>query len=158
MLPRPLADELLAAPLVAALATFNGDGSIHVVPVWFLRDGDALLVPTSGANRKARNLDRDPRATMMVHDSRGGVDVRGLTLLGRAEIVRGEEALALNARVHRKYVSARGLAVRALREFLAGDDVTLRFVPERVSWWDETETEAARALRGTGEAVPPILS
>lgn len=126
--------------------------------MWFLWDGEAVLVPTSGASRKARNLERDPRATVMLHDSRGGVDVRGITLVGRAEIVRGEEALALNQRIHLEYVTARGLAIQSVGGFLDGDDVTLRFVPEQATWWDETRTEAARELRESGEFVPPGLS
>ena len=152
-LPEPLATELLTSPLVANLATLNADWSIHLVPVWFLSERLALLVPTSGNSRKARNLERDPRSTVMLHESRGGIDVRGLTLVGHAQIVRGAEAVALNDRIHRKYVSAQGLALERVRDFLASDDVTLRFVVEHATWWDETETDAARDLRESGEAV-----
>jgi hypothetical protein len=38
-----LARELLEARLIANLATRNRDGSIHLVAVWFLWDGMALL-------------------------------------------------------------------------------------------------------------------
>ena len=152
-LPEPLATELLNAPLVANLATLNADGSIHLVPVWFLSEGLTLLVPTSGKSRKARNLERNPRSTVMLHESRGGIDVRGLTLAGHASIVGGAEAVALNDRVHRKYVNARGLSLESVRDFLASDDVTLRFVVEQATWWDETETDAARDLRDSGEFV-----
>jgi PPOX class probable F420-dependent enzyme len=158
MLPQPLAGELLAAPLIAYLGTFNEDATIHLVPVWFLWDGEALLVPTAGSSRKARNLARDPRATVMLHDSRGGVDVRGITLVGRATIVRGEEAASLNELIHLKYVTARGLGLAAVHLFLAADDVTLRFVPESATSWDETQTDAARDLRESGEFAPPFLS
>jgi PPOX class probable F420-dependent enzyme len=157
-LPRSLADELLDSPLIANLATLNPDGTVHLVPVWFLRDATALLIPTAGTSRKALNLERDPRATVMLHDSRGGVDVRGLTLVGQARIVGGDEALRLNERIHGKYVTARGLALPAVADFLAGDDVTLRFLPERASWWDETATDAARELRASGEFAPPTLA
>ncbi len=51
MLPQPLAAEL-AAPLIANLATFNEDATIHLVPVWFLWNGEALLVrPPAAAAR-----------------------------------------------------------------------------------------------------------
>jgi general stress protein 26 len=69
----PLADdlarEILHARPIANLATFHSDGSIHLVAMWFLCDGDALLIPTSHRTRKARNLQRDPRATVMINDS-----------------------------------------------------------------------------------------
>jgi PPOX class probable F420-dependent enzyme len=153
VLPEPLATELLAAPLLANLATFNADRSVHLVPVWFLLDGRAIVIPTSGRSRKARNLEREPQATVMVHESRGGIDVRGLTLVGHAQILRGPEAVALNDRIHLKYVSARGLALESVRDFLASDDVTIRIVVERATWWDETGTDAARDLRASGEFV-----
>jgi PPOX class probable F420-dependent enzyme len=153
LLARPLARELLEAPLVASLATIENDGSVHVVPIWYLWDGEAVLMATSSTSRKVRNLERDARATVMVHDSPGGVDVRGITLAGRVEIRRGEEAAAAIQAVHLRYVTAAGLATSSVREFLAGDDVILRFVPDRGTSWDSTTSDAARDLRRSGEYV-----
>lgn len=146
VLSEDLPRELLHARLSATLATVADDGSIHVVAMWFLWDGDALLIPTSHATRKVRNLERDPRATVMIDDSRGGFDLRGVTLVGRAEIVRGEAASLLNRRIHLKYVTEEGLALEPVRRYLSTDDVTIRFMPERVSSWDLAATEQARSL------------
>ena len=52
MLPQPLAGELLAAPLIASLATFSEDATIHLVPVWFLWNGEALLVTTADSSSR----------------------------------------------------------------------------------------------------------
>jgi PPOX class probable F420-dependent enzyme len=153
LLARPLARELLEAPLVASLATLEADGSAHVVPIWYLWDGKAVLMATSSTSRKVRNLERDPRATVMIHDSPGGVDVRGITLAGRAEIRRGEDVAAAIHAVHLRYVTANGLATPSVREFLAGDDVILRFAPGSGSSWDSTTNDAARDLRRSGEYV-----
>jgi PPOX class probable F420-dependent enzyme len=152
-LEEPLARELLGAPLVASLGTANPDGSVHVIPVWFLWDGVRMLVATNGESRKARNVEREGRATVMLHDSPGGLDVRGLTVYGRARLLRGEEALRLNERIHRKYVTANGLGIPSVTEFLSADDVTLELAPERAVPFDETSTEAARELRRSGEFV-----
>jgi PPOX class probable F420-dependent enzyme len=151
LLARPLGRELLEAPLVASLATLEPGGSVHVVPIWYLWDGDAVLMATSSTSRKVRNLERDARATVMIHDSPGGVDVRGVSLAGRVEIQRGDDAAAAVHAVHLRYVTERGLALRAVREFLAGDDVILRFLPEKGSSWDSTASEAAVLLRESGE-------
>jgi PPOX class probable F420-dependent enzyme len=154
VLSEPLARELLEARLIANLATLNRDGSIHLVGMWFLWDGEALLFPTSRVTRKSRNLERDPRATVMIDDSRGGFDLRGVTLVGRAEILGGEKARALNRNIHLKYVTERGLRLKPVRTYLSTDDVTLRFTPERVSSWDLRSTEQSRALLETGEFHP----
>ena len=100
-----LADELLAAPLIAKLATFNADGTIHLVPMWFAWEPPALLIPTSSRTRKCRNLARDPRATVMIDDSRGGLDLRGVTLVGEAEVVGGRGAPEINRAIHLRYLT-----------------------------------------------------
>jgi PPOX class probable F420-dependent enzyme len=151
VLSEPLARELLDARLIANLATLNPDGSVHLVGMWFLWDGEAVLSPTSRRTRKARNLQRDPRATIMIDDSRGGFDLRGVTLVGRAQLIEPPEALELNHRIHQKYVTDDGLALDPVRTYLATDDVTIRFVPERVSSWDLRSTPQGQALHSTGE-------
>lgn len=122
--------------------------------MWFLWDGEAVLLPTSHATRKARNLERDPRATVMIDDSRGGFDLRGITIVGRAEIVREPTALELNRQIHRKYVTETGLGLDPVRRYLSTDDVTVRLMPERVSSWDLRTTEYGRALLESGEFRP----
>src|SRR5690349_13561492 len=89
LLSDPLCRELLGARLIANFATVNKDGTIHLVPLWFLWQAPNLLFPTSGATRKVRNLRRDRRATVMIDDSRGGFDLRGVTLVGEATIDSG---------------------------------------------------------------------
>jgi PPOX class probable F420-dependent enzyme len=154
LLSEPLVRELLASRLIANLATLNADGTVHLVAMWFLWDDEAVLIPTSRKTRKARNLVRDPRATVMIDDSRGGFDLRGITLVGSAEIVEPPRALELNRRIHEKYVTEAGLALELVKGYLASDDITIRVVPEKVSSWDLRSTEQGSALLQTGEFHP----
>jgi PPOX class probable F420-dependent enzyme len=154
LLSEPLVRELLASRLIANLATLNADGTVHLVAMWFLWDAEAVLIPTSRKTRKARNLVRDPRATVMIDDSRGGFDLRGITLVGSAEIVEPPRALKLNRRIHEKYVTEAGLALELVKGYLASDDITIRVVPEKVSSWDLRSTEQGSALLPTGEFHP----
>jgi PPOX class probable F420-dependent enzyme len=149
-----LATELLGARLIAALATIDADGAPHVVPMWFVRDGGHVLIPTSARTRKIRNLRRTPRATLMVEQARGGLAVRGAMVVGAVEIVEGEEARRLNRSIHLKYVTAEGLALPEVRGYLDTDDVTIRLRPERVTTWDLTDSPGSRALAGDGLVWP----
>jgi PPOX class probable F420-dependent enzyme len=149
-----LVQELLAARLIGVLATLEPDGSIHAVPMWTAPSKDEILLATGSGSRKVRNLQRDPRATLVLHDSRPGAEVCGASIRGRVEVIRGAAARPLIARVHGRYVSDRGLSVREVSEFLASDDVALRFAPETATTWDERPSAAARALRETGRALP----
>ena len=50
---------------VVICATIGRDGWPHLMPLWYVvRDG-ALWVWTYAASQKVRNLERDPRATLL---------------------------------------------------------------------------------------------
>lgn len=49
-------DFLSDGARIGRLATVSAEGSPHVVPIWFERDGDRLLVHTQAESRKARDI------------------------------------------------------------------------------------------------------
>ncbi len=61
-------DFLLTGTRTAKLATVRADGRPHVVPVWFVLDGDHVIFNTGGASVKGANLQRDPRLAICVDD------------------------------------------------------------------------------------------
>jgi PPOX class probable F420-dependent enzyme len=148
-------DELLELRLIASLATVASDGIPHVVAMWFRRDGDALLMPTSQHTLKVRHLRRDPRAAVMVDLSRAGLDLRGVLVRGVAELVDGRDARALNRSIHERYVTERGLADPEVESYLtSGDDVTIRVPFDRVVTWNLADRPAGRRLRKSGDVHP----
>ncbi|MEU5094131.1 PPOX class F420-dependent oxidoreductase [Streptomyces sp. NPDC020996] len=58
--------ELLDSPVFVNVGTIQPDGSPQLSPVWVARDGDDLLISTTVDRRKKRNLDRDPRVSVVV--------------------------------------------------------------------------------------------
>lgn len=50
------------------LATVRKDGWPHVVPVWFVLDGEDIVFTTGARTVKGRALRRDPRACLCVDD------------------------------------------------------------------------------------------
>ncbi|MET8470320.1 PPOX class F420-dependent oxidoreductase [Streptomyces sp. NPDC006422] len=64
-----LSDELKAlldSKVFIAVATIQPDGSPQVSPVWVKRDGDDVLFSTTVDRRKTKNLEADPRVTVLV--------------------------------------------------------------------------------------------
>lgn len=61
---------LLAGTRTAKVASTRKDGRPHVVPVWFLLDGDDLLFVTSGSSVKGHTIRREGRAAVCVDDDR----------------------------------------------------------------------------------------
>lgn len=136
-------EALLAGRRIAVLATEDGEGPAYLTAVWFSWQEGAFLVPTGAASRKARNARERPRGAILV-DARGP-HLHGVAASGRIEVVDGERALALNDRIHRRYVTDAGMAASALGGLLeAADDVTLRLIPERWQTWDMEPAFGAR--------------
>jgi PPOX class probable F420-dependent enzyme len=52
----------------AKLATSGPGGEPHVMPVWFVLDGEELVFTTWGDSVKGRNLRRNPRAAVIVDE------------------------------------------------------------------------------------------
>jgi general stress protein 26 len=120
------APELLEARVIATLATVGDDGLPYLSAVWFLHDGDDVLVATGGRTRKALNAAARPVAGLLLH-GRGEARLHGVAASGPVEVVRGADARTLNERVWRKYLTSAGRAHPDLGGRIAPhDDVTLR--------------------------------
>jgi PPOX class probable F420-dependent enzyme len=64
----------------ATIATLEPDGGPQLSVVWVSRDGDDILVSTVAGRRKHRNLERDPRCTVLLYPKDAPysyVEVRG---------------------------------------------------------------------------------
>ena len=53
----------------AVLSTLEADGTPHSTVVWVKRDGDDLLFALPKSRRKTANLNRDPRAAVVIFDA-----------------------------------------------------------------------------------------
>ncbi|MFF9911577.1 PPOX class F420-dependent oxidoreductase [Streptomyces sp. NPDC013457] len=59
---------LLDDPNPAILGTVLPDGSPQNSVVWVARDGDDLLISSQDGRRKVRNIQADPRVSLLVYD------------------------------------------------------------------------------------------
>jgi PPOX class probable F420-dependent enzyme len=151
-----LVRELVEGRLVCVLSTSEPDGRIHAVPMWFAAQGDSIVLTTGSASRKVANLRREPSATVVVHDSRAGFEVCGVSIRGSVELIAGDAARSLIEHVHQRYVRARAAALEPVAEFLGSDDLLLILRPEEAFTWDERGSEASRVLREAGGALPLV--
>lgn len=71
----------LAEKHFAVVGTVNPDGSPHLAVMWYLLDGDDIVVNSAQGRVKDRNLARDPRMSVMVADA-----YRWVRVTGRARI------------------------------------------------------------------------
>jgi len=146
-------DKILSMTLIANLATLGEDDTIHIVPMWFLRLGNDICIPTSRHTRKYKNLKARPYASVMIDISREGLDLKGALIRGPVEFVEGEEARKINHQIHLKYVTEEGLNDPSVASYLSkGDDVTVRIHMEHIVNWNLADSKAGRALRVKGRS------
>jgi PPOX class probable F420-dependent enzyme len=132
------ARHILALPLDAVLGTINPDGTPHTTAVGFAFDGERFLIASGSATRKVRNLEADPRVRVLVMAPMAstGVDDGWVAADGHAELVRGEQAQALNRRAVAPYLTEEGQ--RGYGEvFLPIMDVAIVVTPERWHTWHD---------------------
>ena len=139
-------DELrgfLDEQLVMHVATVGPRGLPHLVPLWFVRDGDELEGWTYAKSQKARNLQRDPRATVGLEKGVEYQELRGVMLECDVGLERDTDRVA---RVGEALVDRYGGGSEELKEAFrrqAPKRVGLRFKPMRTVSWDH------RKLGGT---------
>jgi PPOX class probable F420-dependent enzyme len=114
----------------AKLATVAADGHPHVVPVWFVLDGDDLVVTTMSSSAKARHLARDPRVAVSVDEEDppfAFVALRGTATLHPHP----PDLLDWTTRIAHRYLGAAD-AVDLGRRYADIDDLILRIKIDRV--------------------------
>ena len=81
--------QLLEEARTLFVASIGADGRPHLVPMWFaLNDAGLIAFTTYGTAQKVWNVERDPRITVLVEAGAAYNELRGVSIDGRAEIVR----------------------------------------------------------------------
>jgi PPOX class probable F420-dependent enzyme len=80
-------DEFLQGQRTCRLATVGEDGSPHNSALWFVWDGGAMWINSVVRSQRWTNLQRDARVSILVDSGEAYFELRGVELLGRADIV-----------------------------------------------------------------------
>ena len=142
--------SFLAEQRVVTCASIGPDGRPHLMPLWYVPDGLDVLAWTYAASQKAKNLRRDPRATLQIEAGDSYEELRGVMFEADTELVEEPEEIAeVGLRVALRYAPGEMTVADAppeLRDFVAAQArkrVLLRFRPTRTVSWDH------RKLAGT---------
>jgi PPOX class probable F420-dependent enzyme len=138
-------DELhafIAEQKIVSVATVGPNGRPHLVPLWYVVDGNDLRGWTYAKSQKAKNLERDPRATLQIEDGVDYAELRGVMFEADVEIERDPDEVAeYGIALFERY--APGADVRDMVVKQAQKRIGLRFVPTKTVSWDH------RKLGGT---------
>jgi len=138
---------LLGGERVAVVSSIGPRGWPHSMPLWYVPREGEIWIWTYAKSQKVRNLERDPRATLLVETGHEYGELRGAMIEAEAEIHRDPGVVLgfaeeLTLRYAEGISSVEGNAKVAL-EAQAPKRVAIHFKPVRTATWDH------RKLGGT---------
>ena len=135
-------DAFLHGRRVMNIATHNHDGTIHLVAMWYaVLDGDPVFW-TFGKSQKIRNLQRDPRITLLVETGEEYAELMGVELVGRAEVITERDAIMeIGEAVYVRYFGEITEEVRPFVHATGEKRFGVRVTVDRVVSWDHRKLE-----------------
>lgn len=129
--------DFLAERHTTTMCTINVDGSIHAVAMWYGLWRGRLAVQTKAKSQKVRNVLRDPRMTCLVEAGERYEELRGVELVGRAEILDDPDHLwEVGVSVYDRYVAPYDEEARTAVAAMLNKRVAIALTVERTVSWD----------------------
>ena len=123
------------------VGTIERDGSIHLSTLWFARVNQRVVFETYTKSQKIKNLERDPRITLLWEDGDVYDQLRGVMIKGEARLVTGHaEVFPLALEVMKRNqpeIPAEFLEKAATQ--MAAKRTAVVVEPHKIISWDHTK-------------------
>lgn len=130
-------DEFLLGRRSMTMSTINADGSIHSIAMWYGFLEGCVAIESKAKAQKVMNLRRNPNLTMMVEDGETYETLRGVTLIGKAEIVEDpDRVFELGVSVFSRYFAPYTEEMKPAVDMMLNKRVVVKLDVERTISWD----------------------
>jgi PPOX class probable F420-dependent enzyme len=120
-----------------SLTTFRRDGRAVATPVWFVIDGDHVLVLTGSATGKVKRIRHNPQVTVAACTGRGTVKGPILpataSILSESAVARVNRLLSARYSVAKPVIGSLNMLIRRLRRRSAEASVALEITLRRAT-------------------------
>jgi PPOX class probable F420-dependent enzyme len=131
------AQRRISQDMVVWLTTITDRGAPAPNPVWFVRDGDDLVIFSTPQARKVRNIEQRPTVTLHFNSDPNGGDV--VVITGKAAIAHGQRPSALRAYLDKYEASITGPLGTTVDDIDRRYDTEIRVRPTRVRLTDPSD-------------------
>jgi len=124
------------------LSTIDKHGYPHSVAMWYVMEGNDVLMTTFAKSQKAVNVRRNPKVAVMAESGETYETLKGVLIRGQAEVVSDlERCVSVLVRVNEKMMgmTLAPEAVDMIRNGQARKRVVIKVTPEHVSSWDHSK-------------------
>jgi PPOX class probable F420-dependent enzyme len=129
----------LAEKKVVTCATIGPNGRPHLMPLWYAVEELTLRGWTYAKSQKAKNLERDPRATLQVEDGEMYHELRGVMMECDVAIERDPQKVANFGMALFQRFGATGPEIEAMIVGQAPKRIGMTFTPTRIVSWDHSK-------------------
>lgn len=130
-------DEFLLGRRSMTMSTINKDGSIHSIAMWYGFLEGCVAIESKAKAQKVMNLRRNPNLTMLVEDGETYETLRGVTLIGKAEIVEDpDRVFELGVSVFSRYFAPYTEEMKPAVDMMLNKRVVVKLNVERTISWD----------------------
>jgi PPOX class probable F420-dependent enzyme len=139
--------DLIDSERIVVVSSLGPRGWPHMMPLWYVpRDGE-IWIWTYAKSQKVKNLERDPRATLLIETGIEYQELRGVQIEAEAELIRDIDRIVdyakdLTIRYSEGIESVEGDAAAGLRA-QAPKRVAIHFHPRRIATWDHRKLGGA---------------
>ena len=133
--------SFLAGSKTMTICSINASGVPHPMPMWFGIEPDgAIVMTTFTKSQKIRNLERDPRVSLLVEAGEEYAQLQGVVIYGEAELLpNADQVVEILLTVTKRggaVGDASDDAVRAGVRATATKRTGIRVRPQKIVSWD----------------------
>ena len=130
-------DFLDSKPGWMMLTSHGRDGYPHTVPIGYFRDGNRIFMGCRDNTQKVKNIERNPKVSLVIEDGKTMSDLRGILLRGDAFVVREDEE---RLKISRLAAKMRGAPEDQWPTTASTGAVFIKVDSPRVTSWDYSKT------------------
>ena len=136
---KALIESVLSEAVLARLATTNPQTmQPHVVPVWFMWDGEFVWVSSFVSTRKIRELKNNPRGAVLIESKQEGGKLQAVLLEGTVELGTQPRQLVREtaSRIYIRYLGPEGIKDPEPQSWLNDpQNLLIKLTPKRIISW-----------------------
>jgi PPOX class probable F420-dependent enzyme len=130
-------EEFIHGKRTATMCTLYSDGSVHAVGMWYGFHEDCIAMESKAKAQKVLNLRRDPRITVLIEEGLAYEELRGVSIVGTAEIMEDRERLwDVGVSVFSRYNAPYTEEMKPFVEALIHKRVAIKVHPKKIVTWD----------------------
>ena len=110
----------------------------HVVPVWFLWDGESIWISAFTSTRKVKDLQGNRKCSILVEPSTGEGKLQAVLLEGQSELISEPRQLVeeISIRIYSRYLGPQGVLENDPQSWSKDpENVIIKLTPSRIFTW-----------------------